>query len=202
MKRVSPSQGKTLEAATDVSVPVKPVPVTPEEFFRAWSRKDKEALVEVLIASLDQADADPDLEPLLGAPEVRDGHERRAYVWARGATDDREGDAGCDDREDVCEDEGAEHDGSEPDVDGEPILGAFDRVVNQEESWLDVTAGQADELDDCDLEDTGDDEPSIGGDDREDDFAERSGIGDVEGLLEQTEFGRGFGATGFAVAVE
>ncbi|WP_438277676.1 hypothetical protein [Nitrobacter sp.] len=195
MKRVSPSQGKTLEAAADISVPVKPVPVTPEEFFRAWSRKDTEALVEVLIASLDKADADPDLESLLGAPEVRDGHERRAYVWARGATDDREGDAGCDDREDVCEDEGAEHDGSEPDVDGEPILGAFDSVVNQERSW--VTARQADELDDCDLEDTGDDEPSIGGDDREDDFAERSGIGDVEGLLEQTEFGRGF-----AVAVE
>jgi hypothetical protein len=94
-----------LEAAADISVPVKPVPVTPEEFFRAWSQKDKEALVEVLIASLDQADADPDLEPLLGAPEVRDGHERRAYIWARGATDDREDDAGCDDREDVCEHE-------------------------------------------------------------------------------------------------
>lgn len=172
--------------------------ITPEDFFKAWSRKDKEALVEVLISSLDQADGDSDLEPLLGAPEVREYHERRGHVWARGATDDREGDPGCDDREDVCEDEGSEHDGSEPSLgwtDGEAAAGGR------------VYAGSFGSGHDLEDEHDGsepdvDDEPSIGGDDREWDDAERSGIGDVEGLLEQTEFGGGCGAAGFAVAVE
>lgn len=187
--------------APDNSTLVK-TDITPEDFFRPWSRKNKEALVEVLISLLDHADTDPDLEPLLGAPEVREYHQRRGYVWARGATDDREGDPGCDDREDVCEDEGSEHDGAEPDIDGEPNLGAFDRITNQEKSWLDVTAWQAEELDECDLEDNGDDEPSIGGDDREDDPAERNGIGDIEGLLEQIGTGAGYGAIGFTATVE
>lgn len=48
-----------------------------------------------------------------------------------------EGDDGADDREDVCEDEGAEHDGCEPDVDGEPSLG-----------WtVDGTIGNSDGMD-------------------------------------------------------
>jgi hypothetical protein len=34
-----------------------------------------------------------------------------------------------------------EHDGAEPDDDGEPSLGSFDRVVNQEHSWTTKSAG-------------------------------------------------------------
>ncbi len=36
--------------------------VTPDEFFKAWSRKDREALIEVLIDTLDAEAGDPDLE--------------------------------------------------------------------------------------------------------------------------------------------
>jgi hypothetical protein len=184
--------------------------ITPEQLFQAWSRNEREALIEMLIESLDAADGDFDLEygaddepnadnePSLGFPESSawwrfnrflgyfhenecldqersaGGHEDReldegeredddsdleddrddepilaapenhATVpldsglwgagqrrdescdqsdWAQGAWNDCEGDDCADDREDVCEDEGAEHDGREPDVDGEPSLG-------------------------------------------------------------------------------
>ncbi|MDR6303962.1 hypothetical protein GGQ85_001661 [Nitrobacter vulgaris] len=36
--------------------------VTPEEFFQAWSRKKREALIELLIDTLDAEASDPDLE--------------------------------------------------------------------------------------------------------------------------------------------
>lgn len=49
--------------------------------------------------------------------------------WCAGKSDDREGDACADDREDVCEDEGAEHDGREPGEDDEPILGWPENVT-------------------------------------------------------------------------
>jgi hypothetical protein len=239
VRRQRKSEARIGEPPKAPDSPFVKTDVTPEDFFKAWSRKDKEALVEVLISSFDQADGDPDEEPLLGAPEVREYHGRRGHVWARGATDDleddaddenehvddeddnddepslgsndgvcqsfwsagsyddREGDPGCDDREDVCEDEGSEHDGSESSLgwtDGEAArglsyAGACGSAYDLEE-----------EHDGC--EPDVDDEPSIGGDDREWDDAERSGIGDVEGLLEQTEFGGGCGAAGFAAAVE
>jgi hypothetical protein len=77
-----------------------------------------EALIEVLIEMSDAEAGDPDLEPILASVEATNQTK-----WASGNQDDREGDPGCDDREDVCEDEGAEHDGSEPTEDGEPSLG-------------------------------------------------------------------------------
>lgn len=195
--------------------------ITPEDFFKAWSRKQREALIEVLISSLDHTDGDADLEPSLGAPEVREYHERRGHVWARGdgadreddvddedehvddettndeepslgstgdvyqglwaagSYDDREGDPGCDDREDVCEDEGSGHDGSEPSLgwtEGEAARGL-------------TYAGSFGSGHDLEEEHDGR-EPSIGGDDREDDPAERNGIGDLEGLLEQNRYWR------------
>lgn len=61
-------------------------------------------------------DGDDDSEDSLGSVG---GNQTR---WSAGDAGDREGDGCADDREDVCEDEGAEHDGAEPDVD-EPWLG-------------------------------------------------------------------------------
>jgi hypothetical protein len=71
-----------------------------------------------------------------------------------------------------------EHDGREPDVDGEPDLGSFDRTIDQEKSWRQsksgLLAGIDYELDDCDRED---DDPA--------EVSDVSGIGDQDGLLEQ-----------------
>ncbi len=105
--------------------------VTPEQFFQAWSRKDREALIDLLIDSLDETDGDPDREdggddePSLAACENHPDYYARGSQlhWTQGNSDEREGDGCADDREDVCEDEGAEHDGCEPEVDGEPSLG-------------------------------------------------------------------------------
>lgn len=124
--------------------------VTPEEFYKAlgnlpWLREVAAAEVERLIEFLDLTDpflvtgleeehdgAEPDDD------EQEDGHDDEASLgsvstyglggsqigWGQGTDDGREGCDGCDDREDVCEDEGAEHDGAEPDeADTEPSLG-------------------------------------------------------------------------------
>lgn len=71
-------------------------------------------LIDRLIAMLDDIDGEPDLEdggeaePSLAAPELgpRDSQSR----WAAGNDDDAE---------EVCEDEGAEHDGREPEEDND-----------------------------------------------------------------------------------
>ncbi|WP_182915373.1 hypothetical protein [Rhodopseudomonas palustris] len=100
-----------------------PTDVSPEQLFAAWSRRDREALIDVLIESLDAADADPDLEPA-GDDEPTLGSIAEHTNWAGGSTDDREGDDGCDDREgDELQHGGDEHDGCEPDVDAEDALG-------------------------------------------------------------------------------
>jgi hypothetical protein len=77
-----------------------------------------------------ELDADwSDDEPSLGSREAHpNGYSSMndsasQEHWADGNTDEREGDDGFDDREDLCEDEGAEHDGREPDVDDEDSLG-------------------------------------------------------------------------------
>ncbi|WP_162496515.1 hypothetical protein [Bradyrhizobium canariense] len=69
----------------------------------------------------------------------------------------------CEDEGAQCEDEGAEHDGREPDVDNEPSLGSCDPSIwgGDQTRWS-----------------------SGGRGDLESDPAE-SGIGDLEGLLEQ-----------------
>jgi hypothetical protein len=76
------------------------------------------------------------------------------------------------------EDLEGEHDGSEPGADDEPSLGSIDD-------------------DDCQLT-----WADTGNADYEFDPAEASGIGDAEGLLEQTGFGKGVGSIGFAEGVE
>jgi hypothetical protein len=75
-------------------------------------------LIDLLIEMSDAEAGDPDLEPILASVEATNQTK-----WASGNRDDREGDGCADDREDVCEDEGAEHDGIESDVCGEPSLG-------------------------------------------------------------------------------
>lgn len=79
-------------------------------------------------------------EPVLGSCEESpnplsstfSGYTNRGSQigWADGNVDDREGDGCADDREDVCEDEAAEHDGAEPSlgwtVDG--VIGNSDGI--------------------------------------------------------------------------
>lgn len=132
-----------------------PTGISPEEVFTAIGRLRKEALDEIdrLLAFLDATDGDADLEPSLGFAEVEPGRLAPSHA---GAADDREEEdeleaslgapenhgsqvywasGGRDDRE-------HEHDGREPDVDDElsgdehePLLGSFDRFVNQEHAW-------------------------------------------------------------------
>jgi hypothetical protein len=100
--------------------------VSPEDFFKAWSRKEREALVELLIESFDAEAGDPDLEPSLG---FRAGEQFVGRGCEHGETgDDREvedehDEEGWDREGDELEHGGDEHDGCEPDVDLEPSLG-------------------------------------------------------------------------------
>lgn len=109
-------------------------------------RQRAEAAIDYLLLLLDRIDGDADLEecgdlePSLAALErhpecipgeswfdapyaTRDGAQ---ISWSKGGRDDRE----------------AQHDGAEPDVDdeltgdeGEPSLGSFDRLTNQDHAW-------------------------------------------------------------------
>ncbi|OPH82980.1 hypothetical protein [Nitrobacter vulgaris] len=140
-----------------------PMDVTPEQFFQAWSRSEREALIELLIGTLDTTDdcdedravddgpcdEDPDAEPPLGwtdresrwgKPVFTEGEDEPILAavpaidqaeWASGNQDDREGDGCADDREDVCEDEGAEHDGREPSFGWSDVETARGRHPNQ-----------------------------------------------------------------------
>lgn len=84
-----------------------PVTLAPEERQRIGDEIDR------LLALLDAADGDPDLEPSLGSLDRVDG------LYHRGGADQRLWSAGSrDDRED-------EHDGREPDVDDEPSLASL-----------------------------------------------------------------------------
>jgi hypothetical protein len=86
----------------------------------ALTRKEAEWLIESLLAALNDLDGDPDLE---------DGGD--AAVDDSGCDDPQEDDEDTHDREEVCEDEGGEHDGREPEDEGgdgaveddEPSLG-------------------------------------------------------------------------------
>jgi hypothetical protein len=131
-------------------------PVTPEEIFQAIGRLRKEARDEIdrLIRFLDETDNHMEREP--------DGSDEPTLGWSIGGQygDDRdleieEGDDEPDaegepslgsvgihshdqrvwadgDRRDLED----EHDGAEPDECGEPSLGSFDRMTNQEHSWI------------------------------------------------------------------
>ncbi len=100
--------------------------VSPEDFFKAWSRKEREALVELLIESFDAEAGDPDLEPSLG---FRAGEQFVGRGCEHGEnSDDREvedehDEEGWDREGDELEQGGDEHDGCEPDAEGEPSLG-------------------------------------------------------------------------------
>lgn len=71
-------------------------------------------LIDRLITALDEIDGDPDLEeggddePTLSAAIPQTTWEGSQDAWVQGPDDDRE---------EACEDEGAEHDGREPEED-------------------------------------------------------------------------------------
>ena len=97
-----------MTAAVDVAVFEHPA-VT-----RQRLRRRLTVLIDRLIAALDEIDGDPDLEdgaddePSLSAAIPQAIWEGSQDAWAQGADDDREV---------ACEDEGAEHDGREPEED-------------------------------------------------------------------------------------
>lgn len=74
------------------------------------------ALINRLIAMLDDIDGDPDLEdtgddePSLSAAVPVEAWQGSQDAWLQGPDDDRE---------EACEDEGAEHDGREPEEDND-----------------------------------------------------------------------------------
>jgi hypothetical protein len=178
-----------------------PLPENPAQALRSIRRQAKEE-IELLIAFLDSTENDPDFEeadppeddapredvgdnePSLGAPGTFTVPDQT--FWAQGSSDDRE------DESELLEENG----------DGEPTLGAT-AALNQETAWRANPAawGACDE-EEPSLGWTGhgrghpesarltrgydhDLEQNIGADDRELDHAERSGIGDYDGMVEQ-----------------
>lgn len=113
--------------------------VDPALDFRHW-RASIEAEIERLIGILDEFDGDADLEPTLGSPSSDPGWTNRGgsqTFWAAGSTEDGEA-------EDVCEDEGAEHDGREPALgwtDMESRYGKYGLGVDGEQEDDDPSGG-------------------------------------------------------------
>ncbi|AZG76285.1 hypothetical protein [Methylocystis rosea] len=171
--------------------------------YRPDMRRRIAAAVDALVALLDQIDGDGDFEdadppeddapaedvgdnePSLGAPGTFYFPDQAH--WAQGAGDDREDDS------DLLEDDGS----------GESALGAT-TAVNQQHAWAAPRVTDAIVEDEPSLGWTGhgrghpemalrgyDDEreQNIGADDREHDDAERSGCGDMDGVMEQHGFG-------------
>lgn len=124
--------------------PFKPTDVSPEELFKAWSRKERATLIELLIDSLDAEAGDPDLEET-GDAEPSLGFQAGDIFVGRGCEhggsgDDREVEDEHDedtyDREgDELQHGGDEHDGCEPDEDGEPSLGWTEQMAQGQGTW-------------------------------------------------------------------
>jgi len=172
-KRSARARAKDVQSQSD-----KKVDITPDEFFKAWSRKDREALIEVLIDTLDAEAGDADLEPSLGflEPEItrNGGHSKWPYY-----SDDA--------RQDVSQ--GSTCDGESDDGDDEPSLGSVEDHPNPYRDGTDYpgygrdqrrwAAGNADDREgdehdgrEPDHDEGGesekeDDEPSLGWTDRE-----------------------------------
>lgn len=144
----------------------EPIDVTPEQFFKAWSRKDRAALIEVLIDSLDAEAGDPDIEdagdaePSLASlenhpsiPETRRKVAHRDYSgdqsnWAGGASNDCEVDDG-DDEPSIGFDERELDDADDPkgeevneDGDGNPddeySLGWHNESAQRGNGWFNI----------------------------------------------------------------
>jgi hypothetical protein len=120
-------------------------------------RKDAADRIERLIGFLDATDADPDREdngdgegepddePILG---WTDREAARGVTMAACDSYLADNETDNSDDEPECEDEGAEHDGREPDEDGEPMLG-----WTEEGEFGDTVASADGEADDMSVED-------------------------------------------------
>lgn len=131
---------RTSEAPRADSGPFVKMDISPEDFFKAWSRKRREALIEILIASLDTLDPDPDAEPDLGW---------RGPTGFLGESTDQSAPDFC-----LNADAGRgledEHDGGEPDIE-ELSLGWPEVTTQDRDGWHGGCDGDA-ELDQADLE--------------------------------------------------
>jgi hypothetical protein len=140
-----------------------PTDVTPDQVFQAIGRLRKEARDEIdrLVRFLDKTDdyVSRELEDEGDLEEIGDTEPSLGFL-DHTTNQERvcEGDRDSVDSED-------EHDGSEPDEDGEPSLGAFEGHDNHNVSWAGETFVVDAELDGAE-----------------------SGIGDQDGLDEQVPF--------------
>ncbi len=89
-----------------------PHPATSRHVFRAQVCR----LIDRLITMLDEIDGDPDLEPSLGFQEARatDSQHRIIRTSPIGGVEWLDLEEQCEGEGEACEDEGAEHDGREP----------------------------------------------------------------------------------------
>jgi hypothetical protein len=109
---------RTSEAPKPTGGPFVRTDITPEELFSTFGRKRIEIWIEKMIELVDASDGDCDLEPEPVEPNYA------GFTNVLECQDEAESDQGCDDREgDELQHGGDEHDGAEPDVDGEPSLG-------------------------------------------------------------------------------
>ena len=93
-----------------------PAPVEHPAVTKQRLRSNLCRLIDRLVTALDEIDGDPDLEPSLAHPELAAGlsqhlQERTLPLWHPHETDLEEE---CEGEGAQCEDEGAEHDGREP----------------------------------------------------------------------------------------
>jgi hypothetical protein len=172
---LSPDNPPSTAAGSGLDGLYVPTDVAPEVLFQAIGRLRQGARDEIdrLLSFLDATD-DPDLEddetetdadrePSLAAPDAH-GPASQSH-WADGDRHDLEQSLGDDepslgwtaggsfgmpllpDHVDIED----EHDSAEPDVCGEPDLGSFDRMLDQEKSWQQrpvwVQEGEVDVLD-------------------------------------------------------
>jgi hypothetical protein len=135
--------------------------------YRPGTRRRIAAAVDALIALLDQIDGDTDLEeddpPEDDAPQEDVGDEEPSLgsLYGTALGERRSQNRWADGAADDREDE---HDGREPDVDHEPSLGSG--CINNQTCW--ALGGDQD----CELDD-----------------AEKSGCGDMDGVIEQLGLG-------------
>lgn len=150
---------RTSEPPKAVGKAYKTIGMTAEDFFKAWSRKDREALIEVLIDSLDATDgySMSELEaceptPLQFLDRFGDRYE-----------DEREADDAEPDDDEIRRHgspSAGYHEDDEPDSDDEPSVGFDDRELDEADDPRGEGVNE-------DGDDNPDDEPSLGWTDEE-----------------------------------
>jgi hypothetical protein len=169
-------EATTLPAGESAALDLPPIP---KEALAALARLRDEAAAEVerLLAFLDATEPDPDLEEGdEGGGDINDephdgdfdSEPSLAFPGAASGTGGTQHHGNASDLEDDNDSGIADDGGLAEQTTGEPTLGSFDRLMNQQHGWQQRFgpgtwhAGPDTELDDADKEDNGDLEPSLG----------------------------------------